>query len=134
MKKILFLMAFLAWSPASAESMSQQPIMQVSSPTAVSVSTSQYTNATPSGVRTMTTTLNLILIDNPSTNTATVHGHIWNCTSTSFSTSTIKGPIEIAPASNGGYIALPSDMCLWLVSRHTAAETVYVQGASQNKH
>lgn len=100
-------------------------------PTAVSVSTSAYTNVTPVSVR--INTMSGVLIDNPSTNTGTVHGHIGNCTSTSISTSTVKGPIEIAPGNSGGDIDMDSDVCLWLVSRHTSAETITIQAVGKKR-
>ena len=106
------------------------PIARHGTPEAVSISTSAYTKVAP------TTRLNLVtalLIDNPSTNTSTVHGHIGNCTSTSVSTSTVKGPIEIAPSSNGGEIDLLNEECVWLVSRNgsSGAESVTIQPVSQ---
>lgn len=109
----------------------EQPIVSYSTPIAVSVSVSAYTNVTAASTR--ISGMTAILIDNPSTNSAAVHGHVGNCTSTAVSITDVKGPIEIAPSSNGGYIALAEDACLWLVSRHTAAESITIQGVSQKR-
>lgn len=109
----------------------EQPISGFSAPEAVSISTYAYVNATSAAVR--IADLSGILIDNPSTNTATMHGHVGNCTSTAISTSTVKGPIEIAPTTNGSFIPLAEYECLWLVSRNTSAENVTVQGIKQRR-
>lgn len=123
----LFAGLFLLVSAAMAE-VNESPFYRVGTPTAVSVSTSAYTK-TPTS-RTLSS-ISGVYLDNPSTNSAAVHGHLGNCTSTSISTSTVKGPIEI-PAANGQiWIPLSDGVCLWLVSRHTAAESVTVQEASQ---
>ena len=102
----------------------EEPIYRHGTPAAVLISTFTYTKVPPSSTLANRTT---VLIDNPSTNSAIVHGHIGDCTSTNISTSTVKGPIEIAPASNGGYIDLGPGECLWLVSRNTSAESVTCQ-------
>lgn len=135
MRKILSILAFLAVSAASALAADtvELPIGRHGTPVAVSIATGAYTNATPTnataGVRLSNRTG--VLIDNPSTNTASFHGHIGNCTSTAISTSTVKGPIEIAPSTNGGIIPLGMNECIWLVSRHTSAESVMIQDVSQ---
>lgn len=105
-------------------------IVRHGTPEAISISTSAYTKVTP------TTRLNgitALLIDNPSTNMSTMHGHIWNCTSTSISTSTVKGPIELPPNASTSEVDLDNSECLWLVSRNGAAgaESVMIQPVSQ---
>lgn len=133
MKKIL--LAFGLWVvsvPAfAAIEVSEYPIVGFGTPQAVSVSTSAYTNVTSTNVR--ISNLAAILIDNPSTNSAAVHGHIGNCTSTAVSISAVTGPIEIHPGAGGGYILLAADACLWLVSRHTSAESIMLQGTHQRR-
>ena len=103
-------------------------ISRYGTPAAVSISTSAYVKICPSATLTNATGL---LIDNPSTNTGIVHGHLGNKTSTSVSISTVKGPIEIAPSTNGGVIPIGPDTCVWIVSRHTSAESVTYQAVSQ---
>jgi len=101
-------------------------------PMAILVSTSAYTNVTPASVRTLVD-MTAVLIDNPSTNTGTMHGHIGGCTSTSVSVTDVKGPIEIAPSSNGGSIGIADDQCIWMVSRHTSAEYLTIQAVEQGR-
>ena len=129
----MLLLAVMLWSGRAyaATDVIQAPIFGASVPVAVSVSTSQYTNVTSSSTR--ISELSAVLIDNPSTNSATVHGHVGSCFSTTVSTSAVKGPIEIPPANSGGFIALSEGQCLWLVSRNTSAESVTVQGVKQTR-
>ena len=110
----------------------EQPIAGHSDPVAVAVSTYAYTNVTSASTRIRY--MSAVIVDNPSTNNASMHGHVGDCSSTSVSTSAVKGPIEIAPSSNGGYILLAEDECLWLVSRYTvASESATVQGVRQRR-
>lgn len=110
----------------------EDPIYRYGTPTAVLVSTGSYTKVPATSSLSHRTAL---LVDNTSTNTAIMHGHIGNCTSTSVSTSTVLGPIEIAPSTNGGIIPIGSgsDVCLWIVTRHTSAENITVQEISQRQ-
>ncbi len=125
-------LAILTAAPARAANLEiiDAPIARHGTAEAISIATNTYTKVAPTTRLSLQTTL---LIDNPSTNTSTVHGHIGNCTSTSISTTTVKGPIEIAPASNGGYVQILSDECIWLVSRNggSGAESVTIQPVSQ---
>jgi len=107
----------------------EEPIVYYQAPESVSVSTSAFTNVTSTTTRMRF--LSAILIDNPSSNSAKMYGHLGDCTSTSVATS-VLGPVEIAPGSNGGFIRLAEDVCLWLISLHTSAENVTVQGVKQN--
>ena len=108
------------------------PISSYSAVTSVSVSTSAWTNATPAEVR--LTDLWAVLVDNPSTNSAIMHGHLWGCASApTASTSTYKGPIELTAADPAYELHITEDLCLWLVSRHTAAESVMVQGVRKRR-
>lgn len=131
MRNFFFFAAVFFSCPAwAAVDNIEAPIKRWTTPVSVSVSTSSYTNVISTTTRALYG-ITAILIDNPSTNTGIVHGHIGNCTSTAVSTSTVKGPIEIAPSSNGGSIGLSDDECIWLVSRHTSAESVTIQAVSQ---
>lgn len=122
----------LAGPARTQTSVITQPIAGHATPEAVSVATHAYTNVT--STQTRLDQMSALLIDNPSTNTATMHGHIGNCTSTAMSTTTFKGPIELAPSASGGFLALAADECLWLISRHASApENVMVQGVRQKR-
>lgn len=136
LKKVLFFASLTALAGltdlnAAIETVNSQ-ISDHGTPVAVSVATGAYTNVTSTTTRSLFN-MTGILIDNPSTNTGIVHGHVGNCTSTSISTSSVKGPIEIAPSANGGSINLGPDECLWLVSRHTAAESITIQPISEKR-
>lgn len=136
MKKILVMSAILLGigyfeKVQAAMDTVEMPIVSHSPAILMSVSTSAYTNVSSSTVR--IANLAAVLIDNPSTNSAIMHGHIGNCTSTSVSTSTVLGPIELAPSLGGGIIGIAEDECLWLISRHTSAENVMIQGVAQKR-
>ena len=135
MKKILMTVAFITVMRAMASAAMdtiEYPIVGHSPAILVSVSTfAAYTNVSSSTVRIVN--MSAVLVDNPSTNSGTMFGHIGNCTSTSVSTSTVKGPIEIPPQAAGGIIGIAEDECIWLMSRHTSAENIMIQGVSQKR-
>lgn len=132
MKRILMVLALaLGVGSAAAVDVIELPIVAQAAPEAVLVSTSAYTNVTSTMTRVIE--LSALLLDNPADNTAIMHGHIGNCTSTAVSTVTVKGPIEIAPSTNGGYIGIASDRCLWMVSHAASAEYLTVQGIQQKR-
>lgn len=124
------MIVFMANISKAAVGVYEYPITGYTLPYAVALTTYSYTNVTTSDIRALRG-LNAVIIDNPSTNTASVHGHIGNCSSTSVSTTTVKGPIEIAPSSNGGSIAIEDGQCIWLISRHTSSESITIQGITQ---
>ena len=132
MKRILMVLAMtLGVGSAVAVDVIELPIVSQAAPEAVLVSTSTYTNVTSTMTRAIE--LSSVLLDNPTDNTAVMHGHVGNCTSTAVSTVTVKGPIEIAPSTNGGYISLANDRCLWMVSHAASAEYLTVQGVQQKR-
>ena len=107
------------------------PIARYSAPYEILVSTWQYTNVVSADVRAVAE-LGGIILDNPLTNSKAVRGHFGGCSSTSVSTSTVRGPLEIPPSSNTNVIRLASDVCLWLLSTYDVqGESVTVQGYSQ---
>lgn len=119
-------------APASAQiNTITQPISGVTAPEAISVATHAYTNVVSTTARALAD-MSGILIDNPATNTASVFGHVGNCTSTPVPT-TIRGPFELSPSASGGFLALPADSCLWLISRAASAESVVVQSLRQKR-
>ena len=134
MKKILMLallaVAALA-APAMAVDTLELPISSQSVPVAILISSGVYDNATPATVR--FSGMQGVLIDNPSTNTSTVHGHIGNCTSTNVHATNVLGPIEIPPSATGGFIGITEEQCLWLVSRSGQNENVTVQAVTQKR-
>jgi hypothetical protein len=137
MKKLVGIIMWLGTAFAPALSYAQigtieQPIVGVAAPERVLVSTYQYTNVITTTTRALSG-LSAVLIDVPASNSAAMYGHVGNCTSTAVSVSLTLGPIEIQPSSNGGFILLPEDMCLWLVSLHTSVEYVTVQGVKQKR-
>lgn len=134
MKKLIagLFVSMIAGVAMAATDIIQYPMVSFGTPTAVTISSSVYTNATPVAAR--ISGLTAVLIDVPSTNSNIVHGHLGNCTSTAISTSTVKGPIEIAPSAMGGYVALAEDICLWMVTRNTSgSDVITVQGVSQRR-
>lgn len=133
MKKLLLLFTVLAFVPnvqAQIETL-EAPMARFAPPEAVEISSGAFSMATSSTTRFRG--MNVVLIDNPSTNTATMVGHMGTCSGTSVPTS-ITGPLEIAPGSNGGFISVGEKLCIWLMSLSTAGgETVHIQGISQKR-
>lgn len=103
----------------------EAPISSVGTPTTVSVSTSAWTLVPASQTQTGQTG---IVVSNPSTNNAAMVGHLAGCSSTSVAT-TVR-PLEF---SKGDFtlVAVSDNVCLWLLSLHTSAESVHVQEIRQ---
>lgn len=132
MKKLILAALLGLAAPAAAADTIEVPISSYSAVTAVSIASHAWTNATPAAVR--LTDLSEVLVDNPSSNSAAMHGHVWGCvTAPTASTSTYKGPVELTAADPAYRLAITEDLCLWLVSRHTAAESVMVQGVRRRR-
>ncbi len=126
MKTVFVLSALLmSMKCLAATPVAEAPIKDFGVPVTISISTSTLTKVPSS----QTSGRMGIFIDAPYTNNARVVGFFGNCTSTALA-ATIR-PIEIAPATNTGYISLREDVCLWLVSLHTAAESIHYQEVLQ---
>ena len=127
MKKLLFasILILSAWKIHAAPLVTESPVISPGTPVTVSISTSTQTKVPTS----QTSGRTGIFIDNPSTNTAVVVGFLGDCTSTALA-STIR-PIEISPSSNTAFIPMREDVCLWLISLHSSAESVHYQEAKQ---
>lgn len=109
----------------AAPPVAEAPISSYGTPVTISISTSTLTQ-----VPSTTTTGRIgIFVDAPASNSARVVGFFGNCTSTALA-STIR-PIEIAPATNTTYFPLRDDVCLWLLSLNTSAESIHYQEVKQ---
>lgn len=99
----------------------EAPIRDYGTPTTVSISTSAWTM-----VPTTSTTGRIgIYVDVPATANASMVAHIGNCTSTAVAT-TVR-PIEIVKGEQSSYFPLRDDVCLWVLSLHSAAESLHYQ-------
>lgn len=128
MKSFFTMLGFMLGSAVcvwAAPPVAEAPIKSYGTPVTLSISTSTLTKAPTS----QTSGRMGIFIDNPNTNTARVVGFLGNCTSTALA-STIR-PIEIAPSSNSSYFPAREDVCLWLLSLHTSAESIHYQEVLQ---
>lgn len=116
--------SFMALVVYSAPLVVEAPVKGYGTPTTVSISTSTWTQ-----IPTSQTSGRLgVFVDNPNGNSVMV-GHIGDCSSTSIAT-TVR-PIEIAASSNSSYIPLREDVCLWLLSLASSAESVHYQEVKQ---
>lgn len=95
-------------------------------PSTVSVSTSTWTKVPAASSLPRRAGL---LVSVPASNTANVVGHFGGCSSTAIAT-TVR-PMEF-PKGNG-FVLVPIDenVCLYLLSLHTAAENIHVQEIKQ---
>lgn len=95
-------------------------------PTTVSISTSAWTKVPAASSLSRRAG---IIVSVPASNTANVVGHLGGCSSTAIAT-TVR-PMEFS--KGGGFVLVPIDenVCLWLLSLHTAAESVHVQEVRQ---
>jgi len=118
---------FFASKGIAATAVEEVAIGGIGTPATVSVSSFTLTKIPASSTL---SSRSGILIDNPSTNTGSMVGFLGNCTSTARA-NTIR-PIEIAPSSNGGYISMDNNVCLWIITTLTTGpENVHVQEVSQ---
>jgi hypothetical protein len=113
-------------APKFAPRVMEAELSQFGTPATVSVSTSAWTKVNPSS---SLTSRSGIIVSVPSTNNANVVGILGNCTSTAIAT-TVR-PIEIAKGNGFTLFPLADDVCLWLLSLHTAAESVHYQEITQ---
>lgn len=131
------LVCFGSQKALAATEVYELPISSATQPAAISIASAAWTNATPAAVK--LTDMAGIAIGNPSSNARDMFGFLSDCTTPTYSTTSIRGPFEIpvATVTAGGYkasfIPMTEDMCLWLVGRHTAAEAVTVQGVKRRR-
>lgn len=108
----------------------EAPINGYGTPANVSISTdtgitSAWTMVPPS----QTSGRMGVFLSVPSANTGDIVGHVGNCTSTSIATSV--RPVKLLKGATTALYPLREDVCLWLVTTHTAAETISYQEVKQ---
>ena len=109
----------------AAPPVAEAPVTGYGTPTTVSISTSSFTKVPTS----QTSGRMGIFIDNPATNSGRMVGIFGDCSSTSIAT-TVR-PLELSAGNNTSYIPIREDVCLWLLSLHTSAESVHYQEIKQ---
>lgn len=126
MKKVVFFVAMLLTGGVfAAPPVAEAPVKSYGTPVTASVD-----NVTLTKIPTSQTSGRVgIFVDNPSSNTGRMVGFMGNCTSTALA-STIR-PIEIAPGTNTTFMPIREDVCLWLITTHSAAESIHYQEAIQ---
>jgi len=130
MKKAVYFVLLLGGSAYAAPPVAEAPIKDYGTPTTVSISTDTGAAAAWTKVPTTQTTGRMgVLLAVPSGNTGNILGHLGNCTSTSIATS-IR-PLQYARGTNSPLITLRDDVCLWLITSHTAAESIHYQEVKQ---
>lgn len=127
MKTLLFVLSlFLFYGKVnSAPIVLEAPIKDVGTPVTVSISTITWTKVPTS----QTSGRTGVLVNLPATAAANMVGHLGDCTSTAIAT-TIR-PIEIIKGEDYSNLALREDICLWVLSIHTAAESLHYQEIKQ---
>lgn len=125
---VLVMAAISVARPAAAEpaQVIVTSISRYGTPTTVSISTSAWTKVPSS--RTLNSRTEVVL-DVPASNNANMVAHVGNCTSTSIAT-TVR-PIELVKGEPDRTYQLGGDVCLWVLSLHTAAENLHFQELSR---
>ena len=124
MKKIaLFALATLATIAVKASPLVQEtPVKSVGTPTTVSISTSAWTLVPAAS---SVSGRSGLIVDAPATLNANLVGHLGGCTSTAVAT-TVR-PIEVIKGESQIDLPIGDSVCLWLLSLHSAAESIHVQ-------
>ena len=123
---ILSPFAVMALEWGSGGGSSNETIKSYGTPATISISTSAWTKvpaATALSARAG------FVVSLPASASANMVGHFGDCTSTAVAT-TVR-PIELVKGNGFTFIPLRSDVCLWLLSIHTAAENMHVQEVTQ---
>lgn len=107
----------------AAPSVKEAQIVSVGTATTVSVSTSSWTKV-PSG--TQLSNRSGILVNNPSTNNASMVGVLSTDSSAPSEATTVR-PLEFATSSDFTFVPISSGVYLYLLSLHSIAENVHVQ-------
>lgn len=110
----------------AASQVAEMPVTQYGTPTTVSVSTSAWTKVPATSSLTGRVG---ILVKNDFSNNAKMVGILDSCSSTSIAT-TVR-PLGFSTGSDFTLIPVNDNVCLYLLSLHTAAENVHVQEVSQ---
>jgi hypothetical protein len=98
------------------------PINNYGTPARVSITTYSWTKIPT----TQTSGRAGVLIHVPTGNTGEVMGHLGNCTSTAISTTTWSIRfLKTDPDTE--HVPIREDICLWLLTTHTAAENIHYQ-------
>lgn len=127
MKKCLFVFSFLLAAPAFSAGVPtiESPIRDYGTPVTVSIDETNLTKLPTS----QTSGRIGIFLAVPSGNTGDIVGFFGDCTSTALA-STIR-PIQFIRGSSSSYIPLREDVCLWLITTHSANENVHYQEVKQ---
>lgn len=130
MKKIVYFVLLLGGTAYGAPPVAEAPIKDYGTPVTVSISTDTGAAAAWTKIPTSQTSGRMgIFLAIPSGNSGDILGHLGNCTSTAIATS-IR-PLQYARGSNSPLIPLREDVCLWLITSHTSAESVHYQEIKQ---
>lgn len=129
MKKTILLCGFMLVCGVTAKAGMwgrEVAISEGGTPTTVSISTSAWTKVP--AVSSLARRTGMV-VSVPASNTANVVGHFGGCSSTAIAT-TVR-PMEFL--KGGGFTLVPIDenVCLYLLSIHTAAENIHVQEIRQ---
>lgn len=126
MKRIVFAGALmLAGGAWGAPPVAEAPVKSYGTPVTISIDNSTLTKVPSS----QTSGRIGVFLDVPATNTGRAVGFYGNCTSTALA-STIR-PIEINPGTNSTFLPIREDVCLWLITTHSAPESVHYQEVMQ---
>lgn len=133
MKRIVFVLGMLFIAGAAhayGTPTIEMPVNGFGTPVTISISTDTGSSAAFVKVPSSQASGRLgIFVGIPSTNTGRIVGFFGNCTSTTNATSIL--PLQFAPGSNSVYVPLREDVCLWLITTHTAAENIHYQEVKQ---
>ena len=127
MKKLLFVFPLFVAGQLFAAGVAtiEAPVKDYGTPVTVSIDETNLTKLPTS----QTSGRIGIFISVPSANTGDIVGFFGDCTSTALA-STIR-PIQLIRGSSSAFIPLREDVCLWLITTHSANENVHYQEVKQ---
>ena len=128
MKRIVLFLGSIVGMLALAHAappVAEAPINRVGTPVTVSIDETNLTRVPTS----QTSGRAGIFFAVPSGNTGDIVGFFGNCTSTALA-STIS-PVQFIRGSSSSLIPLREDVCLWLITTHSANEDVHYQEVMQ---
>lgn len=109
----------------AAPPVAEAPIKSYGTPVTVTIDNSTLTKVPT----TQTSGRVGVFIGIPSANTGDIVGFFGNCTSTALA-NTIR-PLKYSKSSNSALIPIREDVCMWLITTHSAPESIHYQEVLQ---
>lgn len=125
MKKSVCFALLLGGTAYAAPPVAEAPVNGYGTPVTVSIDETNLTKVPTS----QTSGRMGIFLSVPSTNTGDIVGFFGDCTSTALA-ATIR-PLQFIRGSTSALIPAREDVCLWLITTHSANENIHYQEVKQ---